>query len=61
MNKVLADKGYLGRENFRAIVKAGAEPYIPFKPNSKPSKADALWTRLSGSSARGLARSPSPR
>jgi len=46
MNKVLADKGYLARDNFRAIVKAGAEPFIPFKPNSKPSRHDALWTRL---------------
>ena len=35
MSEVSADKGYLSRENFRAIVNAGAEPFIPFKPTSR--------------------------
>lgn len=46
MREVSADMGYLGRENFKAIVAAGAEPFIPFKSNSKESADDNLWNRL---------------
>jgi transposase len=46
MREVSADMGYLSRENFKAIVKAGAEPFVPFKSNSKASANDDLWNRL---------------
>lgn len=46
MKNVCADLGYLGQENLRAIVAAGAEPRIPFKANSVESKHDDLWNRL---------------
>jgi transposase len=46
MSEISADKGYLSRENFRAIVKAGAEPFIPFKPTSRGGGKDDLWNRL---------------
>jgi transposase len=45
MREVSADKGYLAKKNFRAIVATGAEPFIPFKPNSRQGK-DELWNRL---------------
>ena len=45
MREVSADKGYLAKKNFRAIVKTGAEPFIPFKDNSRQG-CDELWNRL---------------
>jgi hypothetical protein len=45
MREVSADKGYLAKKNFRAIVATGAEPFIPFKPNSRQGR-DELWNRL---------------
>jgi transposase len=46
MREVSADKGYLSHDNLAEIVKHGAEPFIPFKSNSKDSAKDALWHRL---------------
>ena len=47
MSEVSADKAYLSRRNLRAIVDAGAMPFIPFKSNSKPehTHGDSLWSR----------------
>ena len=47
MSEVSADKAYLSRKNLRAIVDAGATPYIPFKVNSKPehTRGDSLWAK----------------
>lgn len=46
MREVSADKGYLSHDNLAEIVKHGAEPFIPFKSNSKDSTRDALWHRM---------------
>jgi transposase len=46
MREVSADKAYSGRWNMKAIVAAGAEPFIPFKVNAGPCKYSALWNRL---------------
>lgn len=46
MKEISADKAYLARENQDLIVKAGAEPFIPFKPNSLPHPQTPLWNRL---------------
>ncbi len=45
MREVSADLGYYGKKNLHAIVNAGAAPYIPFKPTSRPDRKDQLWTR----------------
>ena len=47
MSEVSADKAYLSRRNLRAIVDAGATPFIPFKSNSKPehTHGDSLWAK----------------
>jgi transposase len=45
VKEVSADKGYLGNDNFTAIVEAGAAPYIPFKSNTTGEGPD-LWRRL---------------
>ena len=47
MSEVSADKAYLSRKNLRAIVDAGATPYIPFKINSRPehTHGDSLWAK----------------
>ena len=47
MSEVSADKAYLSRKNLRAIVDAGATPYIPFKVNSRPehTHGDSLWAK----------------
>ncbi len=45
MREVSADLGYYGKKNLHAIVNAGALPYIPFKPTSRPDRKDQLWTR----------------
>lgn len=46
VKNVSADMGYLSRENFREIVKLGAEPRIPFKVNSVQNDKDELWNRM---------------
>ncbi len=46
MQRVSADKAYLARDNQELIVKAGAEPFIPFKLASKPHPQTPLWNRL---------------
>ena len=47
MSEVSADKAYLSRKNLKAIVDAGATPFIPFKVNSKPehTHGDSLWAK----------------
>ena len=47
MSEVSADKAYLSRKNLRAIVDAGATPFIPFKVNSRPehTHGDSLWAK----------------
>ena len=47
MSEVSADKAYLSRKNLRAIVDAGAAPFIPFKVNSRPehTHGDSLWAK----------------
>jgi len=43
---VVADKAYLGRENFAIADALGIDPYIPFKTNSRGlSKGSPIWTR----------------
>jgi transposase len=46
MKEVSADKAYLGNSNFKAALKHGAIPYIPFKSNSQPDGNGALWSRI---------------
>ena len=53
VENVVADKGYLSRNNYRAIHDAGANGYIQFKKNSVPGpglnshhKPDPLWTKM---------------
>ena len=47
MSEISADKAYLSRKNLKAIVDAGADPFIPFKSNStsRESQGDSLWTK----------------
>ena len=47
MSEVSADKAYLSRKNLKAVVDAGATPYIPFKINSRPehTHGDSLWAK----------------
>lgn len=45
MREVSIDKGYLARKNMHAVVNHGAEPFVPFKPNSVPGR-DPLWNKL---------------
>ena len=42
----LADAGYVGMPNFRAIEKVGANAYIQFRDNNKGEGAE-LWRKLS--------------
>lgn len=46
MKEVSADKAYLGNSNFKATLKHGAVPYIPFKSNSQPDGNGPLWSRI---------------
>ena len=46
MAEVSADKAYLGNSNFKAALKHGAVPYIPFKTNSVENGNGALWARI---------------
>jgi len=50
VKELSADKGYLSKDNFRAIEDSGASPYIPFKSNSNPrSHQDgtvSLWKKM---------------
>ncbi len=44
--KVLGDKAYLSRENYRVARTIGADAYFPFKPNSVgTSKGSCEWAR----------------
>ncbi|MEO6025428.1 MAG: transposase, partial [Candidatus Binatia bacterium] len=46
MKEISADKAYLARDNQTLIVKAGAEPLIPFKSTSLPHPQTPLWNKL---------------
>jgi transposase len=46
LKEVSADKAYLGAENLRTTLLAGAIPYIPFKENSNPDNGGTVWKRL---------------
>ncbi|MDE2940195.1 MAG: transposase [Chloroflexota bacterium] len=50
MSEISADKAYLSRGNLKAIVDAGATPFIPFKSNSLPEprngqNPDPIWQK----------------
>ena len=45
VEEVSADKGYASKSNMKAIVAAGATPYIPFRANTTGKGSD-LWRRL---------------
>ncbi len=46
MKEISADKAYNARENYDLIVKAGAEPFIPFRVNCKLGQNTPTWNRL---------------
>lgn len=47
MKEISADKAYSARDNLNLIVKAGAEPFIPFKSNARPGHLNQpTWNRL---------------
>lgn len=50
LREVSADKGYLGANNFHAVLRHGAMPYIPFKSNNTDNRKDmpqsTAWKRL---------------
>jgi transposase len=48
VQKVCADKGYLGKENLDLAAKHGAVPFIPFKVNSTPGDPGSVWDRMFG-------------
>jgi transposase len=46
MQKVYADKGYIGKDNLERITELGATPYIPFKSNtSGKSGGSTIWRK----------------
>lgn len=46
LKEISADRAYLGAENLRTTLLAGAMPYIPFKENSVPDGGGTVWKRL---------------
>lgn len=47
LKEVFADMGYLSRSNVVHISRTGADPYIPFKHNSKAHDDDIpLWRKM---------------
>ncbi len=51
MKRVSADKGYLSNANFEAITAHGAEPFIPFKSNTREGRIKGrnnsdLWHKM---------------
>ncbi|HLD15178.1 MAG TPA: IS5 family transposase [Candidatus Nanoarchaeia archaeon] len=46
IKEVSGDKAYLSENNLKVIHELGAEPYIPFKSNSKPTGHGMLWKKL---------------
>lgn len=46
MTEVSADKAYSSREALALVDRLGAEPFIPFRSNSKPDKKAPVWDRL---------------
>jgi transposase len=46
MTEISADKAYSGRPNIDAVVKVGAEPYIPFRSNAKDDPKSPAWSKL---------------
>lgn len=45
MKEIVADKGYISKDNLQTAVDHGAVPYIPFKSNTT-GKGSELWKRL---------------
>jgi transposase len=45
VEKLSADKGYIGRSNIAAIEDAGAVPLIPFKSSAKAPAGTGAWQR----------------
>lgn len=48
VQKVVADKGYLSRDNLDLAAKHGAVPFIPFKVNSVSGEPGSVWERMFG-------------
>jgi transposase len=47
VKEIIADKGYLSRNNFEVAVQLGAIPYIPFKSNTTGKAGGCLaWQRM---------------
>jgi transposase len=47
MNQVSADKAYLSEKNLRLVVDNSAQPFIPFKSNSRTNvQHSALWNQM---------------
>jgi hypothetical protein len=42
MKEIVADKGYISKDNLQTAVDDGAVPYIPFKSNTT-GKGSELW------------------
>jgi transposase len=45
MKEIVADKGYISKDNLQTAVDHGATPYIPFKSNTT-GKGSELWKKL---------------
>ncbi|HSE16295.1 MAG TPA: transposase [Pyrinomonadaceae bacterium] len=45
MKEIVADKGYISKDNLQTAVDHGATPYIPFKTNTT-GKGNELWKKL---------------
>src|SRR5207248_10037236 len=46
VERVVADKAYLSRDNLNLVAALGATPYIPFKSNSLPGEPGSVWERM---------------
>lgn len=46
IQEVMADKGYLARNNVAMVEMMGATPYMPFKSNNRPQTGFNAWGRM---------------
>ncbi|HEX7771109.1 MAG TPA: transposase [Pyrinomonadaceae bacterium] len=46
MKEIVADKGYISKDNLQTAVDHGATPYIPFKTNTTGKSGSELWKKL---------------
>jgi transposase len=47
MNEISADKAYSSTKNLQLVLVKGAQPYIPFKSNTRPKKeSPSVWKRM---------------